>query len=375
MTDNNEENKEELIKCSGCHSLILPKYFTIRIRTGRRYKTCDTCRNSRKRKCKHCDKVCGTAGDLRIHIKRVHDMIKDQECDQCDYKSSTACDLRRHIKSVHDKIRDHECNQCEYKCSRAFHLKSHIKIVHLKIKDHECDQCDHGYSTAGGLRIHIKRAHDKIKDHECGQCDYKCLTASDLRQHIKAVHDKIRDHECGQCDYKCSTASVLRKHIKMVHDKIKDHECDQCGFKCSTTYNLRKHMKSCTGDRIGSAGEVAVMDVLDNMGIKYEYNSTYMVRGKNPLRWDFIITGYEKRLFIEYDGRQHFEPVNFGNMSQDKAQKAFETQQRYDNIKNTFCSDNDHPLLRIPYKEFGAIPQLVTEFITKHTDWGAEDRD
>ncbi|MHC4236792.1 MAG: hypothetical protein ACYSSM_00775 [Planctomycetota bacterium] len=115
------------------------------------------------------------------------------------------------------------------------------------------------------------------------------------------------------------------------------------------------------------------MDVLDKMEIKYEYNSSYMVKGKKPLRWDFIITGYEKRLFIEYDGKQHFEPVTFGGISQDKAQKAFKRQQRYDNIKNTFCSDNDHPLLRIPYKKFGAISQLVTEFITNHTDWGAED--
>jgi hypothetical protein len=117
------------------------------------------------------------------------------------------------------------------------------------------------------------------------------------------------------------------------------------------------------------------MNVLDNMEIKYEYNSTYVVRGNNLLRWDFMITDYGKRLFIEYDGRQHFEPVNWGNISQDKAQEVFERCQRYDNIKNTFCSDNDHPLLRIPYKKFGAISQLVTEFITEHTSWGAEDRD
>jgi hypothetical protein len=53
-----------------------------------------------------CDYVCSTNGSLKMHIKMVHDKIKDVKCDKCDYVCSTNGSLKMHIKVVHDKIRD-----------------------------------------------------------------------------------------------------------------------------------------------------------------------------------------------------------------------------------------------------------------------------
>lgn len=39
-----------------------------------------------------------------------------------------------HIKQVHDKIKDLECDQCTYTCSNKGNLNAHIIIIHKKIK-------------------------------------------------------------------------------------------------------------------------------------------------------------------------------------------------------------------------------------------------
>lgn len=314
MAEQKNTNGEALRKCTRCQCVQLLEVYYAKNKKGEFWKTCEKCRNKHK-------------------------------CDHCEYKCSAACDLRVHIKMVHDKIKDHECNQCEYKCSQGTDLRAHIKMVH-----------------------------DKIKDHECDQCEYKCSTASNLRAHVKKIHDKIKDHACNQCNSMFCTKGQLQSHIKQVHDKIKDQACDQCEYKCSTVGDLRKHIKTCTGDFHGSSGEFAVMNALDAMKLEYKREvSVTKNENDNWLRMDFEIKYDDKTLYIEYDGVQHFKPQQFGSISIEQAQQAFNKTQLHDQLKNKWCEDNGYPLLRIPYTQFGNAAQLITEFITTHTDWDGTD--
>lgn len=56
---------------------------------------------------------------------------------------------------------------------------------------------------------------------------------------------------------------------------------------------------------------------------------------------------------IEYDGQQHFIPVNFNTKKVDNEslQKQFELIKNHDKIKNNYCKINNIKLLRISYKE------------------------
>jgi very-short-patch-repair endonuclease len=110
------------------------------------------------------------------------------------------------------------------------------------------------------------------------------------------------------------------------------------------------------------------------MRVKYDFNSSYEVKSdKRWLRWDFIIkTDGGEPLFIEYDGVQHFKVVCFGGISQDRANKKFEKQKKYDKLKNDYCNENGYLLLRIPYTAYGSIDKLVADFIIENTDWGLE---
>lgn len=52
-------------------------------------------------------------------------------------------------------------------------------------------------------------------------------------------------------------------------------------------------------------------------------------------------------LCIEFDGRQHFEPVDwFGGID------TFNTIQQNDAIKTNYCKENNINLLRLTYKDF-----------------------
>jgi len=104
------------------------------------------------------------------------------------------------------------------------------------------------------------------------------------------------------------------------------------------------------------------MKVLETLEIEYVDEYTFNnCRNSIPLRFDFYIPSLNA--LIEYDGRQHFMPVNFGGISDERAAENFETQKINDKIKDDYCTANSIPLLRIPYMRFDETPQLISEFI------------
>ena len=60
----------------------------------------------------------------------------------------------------------------------------------------------------------------------------------------------------------------------------------------------------------------------------------------------------EKLLFaFEYDGEQHFKPVRFGNISQERAEDEFKKCINRDIKKNKLCKKNNVKLVRFSYKD------------------------
>lgn len=71
---------------------------------------------------------------------------------------------------------------------------------------------------------------------------------------------------------------------------------------------------------------------------------------ESKLRFDFYLPDYN--YCIEFDGKQHFEPVHFGGISLKEAKKDFKIQQIKDKIKDEYCKTNNIGLIRISYLEF-----------------------
>lgn len=68
-----------------------------------------------------------------------------------------------------------------------------------------------------------------------------------------------------------------------------------------------------------------------------------------PLPFDFYIP--ESNVCIEYQGEQHYRPVNFGGISDKEAYNNFLKIQYHDEIKRNYCMENNIELICIPYWE------------------------
>jgi hypothetical protein len=95
-----------------------------------------------------------------------------------------------------------------------------------------------------------------------------------------------------------------------------------------------------------STGEKLIQGLLKKMEIKYTTQKSFYgcMNDKTGKSLPFDIYVPEFHTCIEFDGYQHFIPVERWG-GEDKLKEV----QYRDNIKNTYCKDNDINLIRIPY--------------------------
>ena len=98
-----------------------------------------------------------------------------------------------------------------------------------------------------------------------------------------------------------------------------------------------------------SNGETAIATLLDLNKVKYKTQYTFqdcISPINNPLRFDFAIFDENNNLLslIEYNGRQHYEPIEYFG-----GEQQFKQQQLYDNIKQAYCKNKNIKLITIPY--------------------------
>lgn len=107
-----------------------------------------------------------------------------------------------------------------------------------------------------------------------------------------------------------------------------------------------------------SIGEKLISKYLNDNQINYIQQYRFSdCKNIRPLPFDFYLQDYN--VCIEYDGRQHFEPVEqFGGEEELK-----KTQER-DRIKTEYCFDNNIPLLRIRYDQ--DIISTLENFLLQH---------
>jgi len=119
-----------------------------------------------------------------------------------------------------------------------------------------------------------------------------------------------------------------------------------CSIHGTFEQTPNNHLKGC-GCRFcnESKGEKEIVSYLNKLNIvyyrQYKFQDCINI---NPLPFDFYLPDYN--LCIEYDGRQHFQNIDFFGGEQG----LLENQKR-DNIKTQYCIYNNIKLLRIRYNE------------------------
>jgi hypothetical protein len=135
------------------------------------------------------------------------------------------------------------------------------------------------------------------------------------------------------------------------------------GHEWKTTPAKRSIGRGCPECSSKSNGEKRIREFLIKYNIKFipEYTNN-LCRHIHPLSFDFAILDDSDNLLllIEYDGIQHFESVkHFGG------EKALKQNKIRDEIKNTYCKDNNIHLVRIPYWDFNNIENILKEKLSK----------
>ena len=70
----------------------------------------------------------------------------------CGKSFTQAGNLRKHIKTVHEGHKNHKCNSSEKSFSQRSNLKTQIQIVHDGHNDHNCGHCGKYFTQFSKVR-------------------------------------------------------------------------------------------------------------------------------------------------------------------------------------------------------------------------------
>lgn len=215
-------------------------------------------------------------------------------------------------------------------CSKVRNIRAHDLVFDNRItKRCECDSIYNPYTLYKGEELN-KKLREKYKD-KLNKI-YGFLLALD-------VESSNNNGTIVKC--KCMRDG---KYIDLRASDVFQGRIKSCG--CITSY-----------------GESLITDILDDNNIEYirEYSFSDL-KDKHRLRFDFAVFINDQIKLIEFDGRQHFDDKHtyFDLQGED----ALKTARKHDNLKDSYCIDNNIPLLRIPYtKTVEEIKELLLSFL------------
>lgn len=185
-------------------------------------------------------------------------------------------------------------------------------------------------------------------------CPYCCNRAKTTEIFKKQVFDLVKDEYTVLGDYNGAKEKLLIRHEICKHEYLTTPSNFLTGHRCPKCKKSKGEKKI----------DIYLKDNNSN------YISQYRIaecKIKKPLPFDFAIFDDKEKTkllyLIEYDGEQHFRPIRFKNISEEKALENFKQVQISDDIKNDYCKNNNIKLIRIPYWDFDKISEILQEKI------------
>jgi hypothetical protein len=177
--------------------------------------------------------------------------------------------------------------------------------------------------------------------HDFEKIKFKCYTCE------KNPNHKPNNYEI---DEKIKNRNILR-----IGDYITAHtpitwKCLNCNdFFISKPNSVISGNQGCPSCKIGKK-EKHVKNLIHSF-VKYDIFKHHYTLYFNNRRYivDFFIQIKDKKIIIEYNGRQHYMPVRFIGMPESQKYEAFQKQTMRDNQLREYCKNNNIILLEIPY--------------------------
>lgn len=166
-----------------------------------------------------------------------------------------------------------------------------------------------------------------LKGRRCPECKYD-KNRNNLVDIIEEMEEEGYEYISGE--YKSNRSYLLVKCPK--------------GHEYKTTYGLFQANKRCPQCNESKGERITYNFLTQFVDDKYIIRQHRVKINKRLYKYDFMIDNGVNKLLIEYDGIQHFMPVEaYGG------EPAFKKQQIADKTKDEYAIKKDIPLLRIPY--------------------------
>ena len=295
-----------------------------------------------------------------LKINDIELTLLSEEYVDCKHKLEFICNKHKD-KGVQYKTLDDIINGKQYCRYCGIEKRGEKYRISNEVIQKRCDEL--------GL-IYVDRY---IKNQETW-VQFKCKTHLDKGiQDIGWYHLKTCAVGCAYCTGRYKTTEDFKKEMQNINPDIEiigeyfgseksvKCKCKVCGYEWNPIGRSLKYGQGCPACTF-SKGEIKIGKILDENKIKYTTQKTFDdCVYKEKLRFDFYLPYYN--ILIEYDGEQHFRPVDFANKGLEWATKIFEYNQIKDKIKNDYCKDNNIRLIRIPYWEFNNIETILASEI------------
>lgn len=255
-------------------------------------------------KCKHCGK--------KWYI-RPSDVLNGKSCRECSCKRCGAYLRKSHTQYVEDLSK----------------ININIEPIEDYINTdtailHKCRVCNHIWP--------IKPNHT-LAGHGCPMCGFKTNADAKRKTHDDYVKELLMIN---------SDIEVLEEYVNFNTQIL--HKCKICGHEWHIDPGHTLRGQGCPICN-QSHGEREISQWLKNHSINYIPQYKFEdCRDKLELPFDFYIP--ESNVCIEYDGLQHFEPIDFFG-----GEESLKITQQHDNIKTNYCTKKHIVLIRISYSQ------------------------
>lgn len=187
---------------------------------------------------------------------------------------------------------------------------------------------------------------------------------------------------CPVCGRKKANLSESKSHeqfvielqnvnpdIEVIDTYIGTHKKIKCKCKLDGTIwygypsNLLNKSAGCPTCNI-SNGEKEMISILNKLKINYvQQHSIPDCKYDRKLKFDAF--DIDNNIVFEYNGEQHYRPVDFANKGIDWAKSQFELNKNRDNVKIEYCKQNKIPMIIIPYWEKDNMESFILSKINE----------
>eukprot|EP01084_Bolivina_argentea_P114354 203603_1 len=206
-----------------------------------------------------------------------------------------------------------------YDYSKVKYKNNRTKVIIICPEHSEFEQAPHLHLIGNG----------------CPKCAGRILDPGDFRKKANKIHHQLYDYsKVNYVNNKTKVTIICKKHGEFEQTPS-DHICKKHGCPICRA----------------SKGELRVLNHLRTKGVKFKHQK-YEEFLLKTIIYDFYI--YDNELYLEYDGNIHF---------MDSIWTTYEMQHKKDLFKDEFIRKNNKKLLRIHYKDYENIEQILDKYL------------